>query len=767
MALAILRFQESDGTKSRFQVDLGSNRFYTYAIGDGEVLRVNGLEYLKDPIYTSALIGPIAESSLGRTILEVPNDKFDRQHRAIQITSFRTAQRVGPALSEIVTVTSVGSEPSPAISLSLDKAMDKQPVETVAFQYREVPPVSEAMFLGGVLNAVKSVAGPLLGAVAGGAGGAGGAAAGGGGISSLLSGILPQLAGLLPQLLGGGGAGGDGTGQPASDGQMANQIASLLQQVGSGTAAAPGQDGAEPAALPVGNGVAAPPPPPPPPPPAAGQARPQPVMRRASAAPRRQMARARSFAMSAQDYYSPEEYDADAYGFSLASEEEEVDAYGFSAFSEEEEELDAYGFSAFSEEEEESPAYGLSLSSEYAGSMSAQYSESMFLSALASLAPSLLQMFGPQLMNMVSSLLNPQRGTARQMSTMLGIDEEDGEDEAVLIALSLAVAAAATPDISYRRVGEVTLAFTDVNPVMMHGKSRFLYRYDQDITFPIKIETPKPIKKARLQLLVKHPKTLKVLIEQNYPITDITSGALSVVPKLGKERLKTLAVNEEYLICITLVWQGRSKETGNRIWLGTSTLQLISLVGEYLFDRVEGTGEKVALNDVERFRPYWHKVWQGSFTDDLRRMTFECKYYYTLENNRSENARMETLTQVLEEDLAGRKSRMKSGLIVNPYGLNELLAQVSKYPRLSEAELSALVGSEFKGRFHHAARTQVKFKGRPRETVALWIYPEFKLQQVMLKRVERSNGNGHVLELKEHPVYFPMPAVAHFIGVGT
>jgi hypothetical protein len=759
MALAILRFLESDGTKSRFQVELGTNRFYSYAIGGEEIQRVNGLKTLQDPIYTSPLIGPVPESNLGRTILEVPNDKCDRQHRAIQITSFRTQQRVGPAISNIVTVMSVGASPATSFSLEMARstAMDKPPVETVPFQYREVQPVSEAMFLGGILNAVKSVAAPILkaaapvlGAVAGAAPGAAGAA-GGGGIANLLGALLPQLTGiiggLLPQLTGGGAATAGGTpgadpatGQPgqAPDGsQVANVLAGLLQQVGS--SAAPGQTGAAPAASPVANAINALVPQPATP--VAATPRVQPVMRRAPVAPRRQMAAAKSFAMSAQDYYSAQEYDADGYGFSMSEEEEDRE--------------DAYGLS-----------------------MSAEYAESMFLPALGgilaaigpkllSLAPSLLSAFGPQLGNLFGSLLNPQAAMSGQMSTMLGIDGEEAEDEAMLIALSLALAASATPDLVYQRVGTVTLAFTDVTPVMMRGKSRFLYRHDQDISFPLKLETPQPVKKARLQLLVKHPKTLKILIEQNYRIESATSDAVSVVPKISKEHLKKLAPNEEYLVCVTLVWQGRSKKTKQVKRLGTSTMQLITLVGEYLFDRVEGTGQTVPLNDVDRHRPYWHKVWQGQFTEDVRRMNFECKYYYTLETNRTENARMETVTQVLEEDLAGRKSRLKSGLIMGPYGLNELLGQISQYPRLSEAELSALVASEFKGRFNHAARTQVKFQGRPRETVALWIYPEFKLQQVMLKKVENTNANGHVLALKEHPVYFPMPAIAHFIGVST
>jgi hypothetical protein len=756
MALAILRFQDSDGGKSRFQVDLGINRFYTYAIASDK-RQQNGLTLLQDPIYTSALIGPLPESSLGRTILEIPNDKFDRQYRLIQLTSFRTANRIGPAYSEVVQLTSISTEhlpTKPLLVLSGAKAMDQPPVEMVPFQYREVQPVSDAMALGGLLNAVKNVAGSVIGAVSKAAPAVLGAIAGGGApsgdLAGLLGAVLPQLSGviggLLPQATG-GTPGGDPAnpagGQPVDASQITALLATLLQQIGSSATATPGQTAPPQAATPTAAI------PTPPPLPVVGQNRPQPIMNRAPvAASRRQAVRAQSMALSVQDYYSDRPYQSAAYSFSASSDAEDSDPY-------------------YSEEK----------SFAYANALSADYSESMFLPAIGGLLagilpkllpalPNLLSSLGPSLMNIFGSLFGGQQ-TAGQMSLMLGVDEAEADDHGVLMALSLAIAAAPTPDIVFQRVSAVKLQFTNITPVMMHGKSRFLYRHDRDICLPLKLETPQPVRKAKLQLLVKDPKTLKVLVEQNYPIETATAGTLSVVPKLSKEQLKPLAVNEEYLVCVNLVWQGRSQKTGEIKRLGSSTLQLITLVGEYLFDRVEGTSETIALNDVDRHRPYWHKVWQGDFTEDVRRMSFECKYYYTLEHKRTENARMETVTQLLEDDLAGRKSRLKSGLIVSPYGLNELLGQIAKHPQLSEAELAALMSSEFKGRFSHAARTEVKFNGKPRQTVALWVYPEFKLQQVFLKQVDQTNGNGHVRSLKEHPVYFPLPAVAHFIGVST
>jgi hypothetical protein len=321
--------------------------------------------------------------------------------------------------------------------------------------------------------------------------------------------------------------------------------------------------------------------------------------------------------------------------------------------------------------------------------------------------------------------------------------------------------------LDYQRVESVRLKFEEVTPLMMQGRSRVVYRKDREIAFPLSVETPRPIPKATLQLLVKNPATLEILIEEKYPLGQVNSGHLAVSPKLSSERMRSLQVNEEYLICVVLVWTGKSKQRKTSKTIGTSMSQLITLVGEYCFDRVEGSAEVIPLNDVNKFRPYWHKIWEGKFSQSMRRISLDCKYYYALEDIHTNHARMETLTKIDEEKGLEHIGRLKTGLMMNPYALNDLISQISSQPKLDAAQLSALLSSEFKERFNHAARTQVQFKGRSGDSVALWVYPELRLQRVMLKKVKQTDVNGHVLELGEQTVYFPMPAVAHFIGVGT
>src|SRR5262245_11464616 len=166
MALAILRQSRVPGPPGTvsFTLELGNNRFYQYAVGDETVDRGSGFPMLGAAQFTSPLIGPLPESSLGRTSLDIPSQRFDRDHRYVQVTTYRTRARDGPTVSDILRAVVVspnaGSrEDFPSLSFSLRDPMDPYTIENgygvasgwrgpVPMAYREVRPMSSAMFLG-------------------------------------------------------------------------------------------------------------------------------------------------------------------------------------------------------------------------------------------------------------------------------------------------------------------------------------------------------------------------------------------------------------------------------------------------------------------------------------------------------------------------------------------------------------------------------------------------------------------------------------------
>src|SRR5574341_137423 len=173
MALALLtpsRVPGSPGTVA-FRLDLGRNRFFQYSIGDDTVDKDRGFPVLGAPSFTSPLLGPLPEDSFGRTVLEVPVTRFDREHRSLQLTSYRNKARHGPSLSDIVRVPVTGrvspNDDLPPIAFSMRHDMDAYTIDSPtevaraapaapwrparAMAYREVRPVSSAMLLGSII----------------------------------------------------------------------------------------------------------------------------------------------------------------------------------------------------------------------------------------------------------------------------------------------------------------------------------------------------------------------------------------------------------------------------------------------------------------------------------------------------------------------------------------------------------------------------------------------------------------------------------------
>ncbi|MFG6107475.1 hypothetical protein U2F10_34920 [Leptothoe sp. EHU-05/26/07-4] len=738
MALAILRWQDTDDNYAHFDIDIGiTNRYYRYHIGDGDIYRVNGLKQLEGPNVVSPLMGPLPPESLGRKTLAIPKEQFGRNHRHIQLFSFRSAQQEGLALSEIVELPIIGlprehhssqggvhPNPRSSVSLSLEVPMPSQPiaqppVEVVAFAYKETPPLDMALAMGGfssfiskLIPAAKKVATAVV-------------------TNPQAQTALKQAGTFLQnpqnqQLLMNAGTAllspkGE-QGQQALNNQALMQLLmNFLAQ--SGMVAGASATGAKLAAT-------------------------QPVMA---------VAAGRSHGSTN--------------GFSTAAS---ASGYSQTLFL---------------------PALAALLGEGGAAAGAAGGASSLLGSAggaanlsglMTSLMPLLQQVLTPETVQMMLQNISPTKllGAVTDSVTQVAkVSMEDKKQDQQHIeklienvddtamekwAYSSAMVNALTwspQEIDYRRVARVRLDFMQVTPLMLHGRTRVLYHQGHDIAFPLKLDTPRPIARGILQILVKNPETLEVLIEKTYRVEDLTHGPLTVVPTLSQEQLAMLEPNEDYLVMAVLAWGGRSQRTMGKKRMGTSMTQMITLVRDYCFDRIEGQGETVALNDVDRYRSYWHKVWQGQLSKQRRQLTLDCKYYYSLERDRTTLARMETLTRIEQTSHSHQEGKLKAGMMLNPERLNELLGQISHHAPLNDEQLNALFNRDNIDLFNALARSSVKFRGRRGSTVALWVYPEFKLQRILLKRVSDIDENGHVTELSEAPVYFPMPTKAHFIGV--
>ncbi|MEQ8403461.1 MAG: hypothetical protein RKE49_00075 [Oceanicaulis sp.] len=169
MALAILTeepFQATPGARG-FRIDIGSNRYFRLAVGGRETRERQGARLLAAPVWTSPMQGPLEPQSLGRARASIPDRVFDRDNRWVQLMSYRTAEREGPAVSSILeSAGAMSAPPAPAgfapagFAQSASAAGGRDPGHTQAeprpARHVEAP-VSEAMFLQGLMSLLPTV----------------------------------------------------------------------------------------------------------------------------------------------------------------------------------------------------------------------------------------------------------------------------------------------------------------------------------------------------------------------------------------------------------------------------------------------------------------------------------------------------------------------------------------------------------------------------------------------------------------------------------
>ena len=280
-----------------------------------------------------------------------------------------------------------------------------------------------------------------------------------------------------------------------------------------------------------------------------------------------------------------------------------------------------------------------------------------------------------------------------------------------------------------------------------------------EIKVPLTLNTPKPIAKALLSLSLRRLDG-QVMARQRHTLSNLQSGPLSITPCFSTADLGGLEPGQEYTLSARLLWPGKNQQR-----LGTAASRLVSFLPALAYDRVlETQGALLPLNDLDRYRAAWHKVWGAALTPDFRDINLDCKYFVTLRRGIHPSARLETLTQ-FEEGRGGKQmGLLKSGMAWGLDSLNALLPLLGNTKPLSIEELRALDTPQFAHRFTHVARIKVDFWGLEEESVALWAYPEVRMTSIALKSIAQVNALGQITAMQERVVVLPIPEKIHFIG---
>jgi hypothetical protein len=401
------------------------------------------------------------------------------------------------------------------------------------------------------------------------------------------------------------------------------------------------------------------------------------------------------------------------------------------------------------------------------------------LAALPSLMPMLQNVLSPETIKAVLSSADPSKvigAVTSGLKDLAGVGIENQKliydqlkaihpslDDPGLMnllgSMSLSARAREEERPSFKRAGKVRVTLLDVEPSAIEGQSAVLYRLGGTLRFPFAVETPKPIRSAQIDVVLRELESHAVLAKKRAKVAIDASGPVARVPSFDADALARIEPGTDCALTITVTWAGAS---GQR--LGSSVTQWVKLVRGATIIGAERAGEAKPLDDVTRHREFWHKVWEGPFDEARRRFDLQLKYCYRIEPGAAENSRMEAKALLEEPDIGRSTGKLKSGLLLSAAALNSLLPRLFERTALAREELEAFDGREAAERFATCAQARVQLSGKSRGSAAIWVFPEVAVHEVTLGVVDGVNDNGQVLSTEERKVTFPLPVAAHFVG---
>lgn len=753
MALAILKHLKNAGGQHVFEVDIGTNNYYQYKIGKAK-RKYRGLALVDEVSHQSSLTkAPVHNGRSFNTqfLLEIPGNLLNRDDRFVQLMSFKSQNRKSPAISEVVTAV-----PS-LVDLNDDFKLPKimMPSQTHAYSQeiaaKHAPcnirqnKVSEAMFFNAILGALPN----------------------------LLSNALPMIGKILPGLQ---------KAMPVVE-QVAGTAGKILPELGKiiPSDVKPGQEGVNQvmqnispetlkAILEVIQGQKA----------------------HANGAGNGK-AEAKSLQRFSHDFaINPAMLMQLAPLLEKVLSPETIKAIGdnpvklFKAVSDSALKLQKMELDHL---EKINPGVDDAGFDKIVQGMQARRKERLseakvapaLLAALPALMPVLEKVLSPDMIKAIgeqplklfnaiadAGLKHTQQELQHLEKINPGVDDPSFDN----IVNSMSVKSAVSVEAKFSDAYDIE--FINAQTIPVGGKEKVVYDRRQKIHIPVKILAAKKsdaqaqIPKGIFQLIIQDGDTMEVLLEKKFKLKNVLPGNPTAEIALDSGELTGLPLHKDLKIELSFNW--KKEDTVE----GTFKNHYICLSDGYLYQRIgNNITQHFALNDVTKFRNYWHKVWEGGPTTHERwKIEFECKYFYSVNYENANIKKLATKKQTVsdtatqpDQDDYRRKisAKLKTGMEISLEAYNELLKQYQLTP-LNAAQLSAFAGQDFQREASTAARVSVDFKGRKGETSTLWTYPEGNIQSYVLSKAMNVDPSGMIVEVQEEEVYLPKFSSVHFIG---
>ncbi len=337
----------------------------------------------------------------------------------------------------------------------------------------------------------------------------------------------------------------------------------------------------------------------------------------------------------------------------------------------------------------------------------------------------------------------------------------------------------ADSDVPGNVSSRAVLSFVTADPVPWNGASKLLFARNQPLQLRVRLvvmePVPKtPLAKAIIRIVFKDRSDESVLYEKTVKHRNVPANGTITIPFESNE-LSQVPANEPIALFAELRWLG-SKGTREYKALGSSEITLVNRY--FVKERGPAVGPERELTDMNRFRPFWNKVWEAPPLDAaygrrakkyLWELDVNGKYSVLLSPDHEANGLMDTkLLQAAKDEnsIADRtEGRMKAGIELSIAELNKLAPLWDGEAPLDPAKVDAFRTVEFARANGSELVYHFKLKGRAGERGMVWVIPVFQPFEFTLGSIERTDDAGQIVSVAEEKVHFPLPVAARAIGL--
>jgi hypothetical protein len=339
---------------------------------------------------------------------------------------------------------------------------------------------------------------------------------------------------------------------------------------------------------------------------------------------------------------------------------------------------------------------------------------------------------------------------------------------------SLSWEESAAASVSSRAVA----AFVTAPPVRWNGADRVLFPVGQPLQIKVKLAVTAPVPttplpKAIVRVVFKSPSDHSVLVEKVVKQKDLLAGGVVSVPFTAAE-LAPIPAGKPVSLLAEIRWLSSG---GEHKALGATE---IALVGRYFVkERGAAIGPERELTDMNRFRPFWNKVWQSPTLDAAsgsdRKLLWDLdanlKYTVLIARDHPSNGLMETKFLVAAPDAdsvsARTAGRMKGGIELSLAELSKLAPLWDGEAVLDAERLKAFDTPEFAKANASDLVFRLKLNGKAAERGLVWVVPVFRLVDFTLGSVQSTDDSGQVTAVAEEHVHLALPVAARVLGLKT